>query len=320
VGDASFAAARIGAGFSFDGAGDSIHVANTDDGLDVGAELTLDLWVKGDPANPMDACCQGLVTTDFYELAIAPGIGSRTGVTLTIVDEATGSFEHASDSDLGGHPLVPGVWHHVAGVYDGDVIRMYVDGQQVLEHDKVNDGPIRAMLDGTPLGDSFLAIGSEEGRLNEPGLLYDRYFDGLIDEVTLYDRALSPLEIRAIHAAGEAGKCKVCHPDEAPPVIDCGAPETVAPPDAPLTFTASATDACGAASVTITGWECFMLTKKGRPVDKTEACAATTDGGSFTIDGSGGVGTMITWIVEATDSAGNTATQECAVRVANPNE
>ena len=43
-------------------------------------------------------------------------------------------------------------------------------------------------------------------------------------------------------------------------------------------------------------------------------------GGAFTIEEAGGVGTMITWIVEAADSAGNVAVQECTVRVVSPSE
>ena len=55
---------------------------------------------------------------------------------------------------------------------------------------------------------SFLAIGSEDGRTNEPDLIGNRYFHGLIDEVGLFNRALSESEIQAIYNAGSAGKCK----------------------------------------------------------------------------------------------------------------
>jgi hypothetical protein len=55
---------------------------------------------------------------------------------------------------------------------------------------------------------SFLAIGSEDGRTHDPGVIGNRYFHGLIDEVEVFNRALAPEEIEAIHAAGSAGKCK----------------------------------------------------------------------------------------------------------------
>lgn len=35
-----------------------------------------------------------------------------------------------------------------------------------------------------------------------------RRMDGELDEVSIYNRALSPQEIAAIFAAGQAGKCK----------------------------------------------------------------------------------------------------------------
>jgi len=55
---------------------------------------------------------------------------------------------------------------------------------------------------------SFLAIGSEDGRTNEPDLIGTRYFHGLIDEVVLYNRALTTEEIQMIYDAGSEGKCK----------------------------------------------------------------------------------------------------------------
>jgi hypothetical protein len=49
---------------------------------------------------------------------------------------------------------------------------------------------------------NFFSIGSEEGRTLEPGLTKTRYFKGLIDEVSIYNRALSPEEIAAAYRTG----------------------------------------------------------------------------------------------------------------------
>jgi len=57
------------------------------------------------------------------------------------------------------------------------------------------------------LADSFVAIGSEGGRSSCPSCAGSRFFNGLIDEVTLYNRALSAAEISAIYAATVGGKC-----------------------------------------------------------------------------------------------------------------
>src|SRR5262249_7235871 len=65
AGGATFASGRVGQAFSLDGAGASVNIANAPN-LDVGNHVTIDLWIKGDPSNAMDTCCQGLITTDFY--------------------------------------------------------------------------------------------------------------------------------------------------------------------------------------------------------------------------------------------------------------
>src|SRR5262249_47987828 len=160
-----------------------------------------DFWMKGDPSNAMDTCCQGLITTDFYGIEISGGRDPQVGVTFFVNTDPTGdpaSFRHTSDLAGGGFPVAPGDWHHVAGVYDGFSMNLYVDGQLRAETPQVgNIPPMRST--------SFLAIGSEDGRTNEPFVIGTRYFKGLIDEVEVYNRALSASEIQAIFNAGGAG-------------------------------------------------------------------------------------------------------------------
>ena len=81
----------------------------------------------------------------------------------------------------------------------------------------------------------------------------------------------------------------------------------------------TAEDICDAApSVAITEYDCFMFTKKGRRIDKTDSCVVTFDGTTISILDSGGVGDHITWTVEATDIHGNQSVETCEVLVINP--
>jgi hypothetical protein len=109
--------------------------------------------------------------------------------------------------------------------------------------------------------------------------------------------------------------------DTTPPVISCNSPATIIPPDAPISFTATAEDICSA-SVTpvVLSYDCFKFTKKGKRIDKTESCVVSLDGDTGTIENSGGVGTTIEWVVEATDGSGNTSSETCSVDVINPND
>jgi hypothetical protein len=197
-GDATFALGMVGQAFSFDGDGDFVEVPNAPN-LNPTDQVTIDFWMKADPSNPMEACCQGLVITDFYGLEIAGGVGEVIGILFLTFADIQGA--HSSDLSDGGFPIPPDEWHHFAGVYDGASVKLYADGQFVQEAPAF--GSIPEMLPT-----SFLAIGSEDGRTNEPELIGERYFHGLIDEVELFNRALTSEEIQAIHDAGSAGKCK----------------------------------------------------------------------------------------------------------------
>lgn len=202
TGSLNFDIGMVGQAFRFDGIDDSINVSNKNDVFDLGEQWSIDLWMKADPDNPMKDCCQGLVTTDFYALELA-----GRGVYLAIYDDATGGLE-STDASVGAL-FLPNIWYHITGVYNGTQARTYVNG--VLKHTYTMSNPvpvpIKPMLDRTEFGDSFLAIGSEEGRHNEPYLRFNRYFKGLIDEVSIYKRVLYESEIQALFAAGTAGKC-----------------------------------------------------------------------------------------------------------------
>ncbi len=73
-------------------------------------------------------------------------------------------------------------WHFAAGVFDGSAFRLYVDGE------------LRVTASGTG------SIAAAPNNLNigrDPSNPY-RMFDGIIDEVRLYDRALTAAEIAAL--------------------------------------------------------------------------------------------------------------------------
>ncbi len=74
------------------------------------------------------------------------------------------------------------VWHHVAGVSDGTGTTLYLDGKLVARnHESVRFGSPTALI-----------IGAND---NGP----QRYFDGLIDEVMVFERAFSEDEVRQLY-------------------------------------------------------------------------------------------------------------------------
>lgn len=86
---------------------------------------------------------------------------------------------------------VPGQWHHVAGVYDGNEVRYYVDGQLA------GSEPMPEELRGAQLWeaeDVDLMVGKCSGRRS----WHDTHIVGAIDELVIYDRALRPHQIQAL--------------------------------------------------------------------------------------------------------------------------
>lgn len=112
---------------------------------------------------------------------------------------------------------------------------------------------------------------------------------------------------------------KIDRVDTTAPEAFCNAPATIVPPDAPIGFTATATDGCDpGVSVEITDFDCFQFTKKGKRIDKTQSCVVQVNGDTITILDSGGVNDRIRWTARATDDCGNFADTLCELVVVNP--
>jgi hypothetical protein len=110
-----------------------------------------------------------------------------------------GRSNNAATFISNGPDLRDGMFHHVALTLDRNAPNggnLYVDGQVVLTFDPT---PFAGSLSNS----APLNIGNDQ----------DNPFTGLIDELSVYNRALSLAEVLAIRQAGAAGKCK------APPVI-----------------------------------------------------------------------------------------------------
>jgi beta-glucanase (GH16 family) len=104
--------------------------------------------------------------------------------------------------------------------------------------------------------------------------------------------------------------------DETAPVVACGAAGNVSPPDAPITFTATAEDNCGVADVEVRAPMCWKINGRGKRIDVP--CLVDFAGADFTIRNTGGVGTYIAWEAVAIDASGTETVEYCEVEVVNP--
>jgi len=187
VNGVSFVNGEVGQAFSFNGS-DYVSIPDSPSLDQFNTNITIELWLKSNQsgANPD---WRGIVTKGnaSWRLQAYPGTGTLDFIT-------TGP----SNLNLVGNRNVnDGNWHHVAGVYDGTNKYLYVDG--TLDVSTPTTGSISQISQPVYIGNTP----------NAPG---NYIFNGLIDEVSLYNRALSASEIQAIYAAGSAGKCNNFEP------------------------------------------------------------------------------------------------------------
>lgn len=127
------------------------------------------------------------------------GFGMIKGGNLRfgVTDTAHQNDESFHDFDTQGGVLTVNSWNHVAAVYNQDLgeRQIFVNGIKVADR---TDPPFKI----------FQSIASFTCGAQEfaPGMIGSN-FPGKIDELSLYDRALSPDEIAGIYQAGSYGKC-----------------------------------------------------------------------------------------------------------------
>jgi hypothetical protein len=217
------AAGLIGTAFDFDGGNDGITVADDDSLNFAGTDsLSFEAWVKIENGTT----CQGnkvFIGKFNGSLSYAWWLGCGLVVDGD-PNSATIAMFHLEDDNhaflllKGTTPLNDNSWHHVVGVRDNasDTNYLYVDGVQENSGSKDYNGSFSDPLLQAPITLGFFQSGY---RLN-----------GILDEVAIYKKALSPDEIQA-HYNGGAGQ-SYCN-SAADPVDD----DLETDEDAPVGFT-----------------------------------------------------------------------------------
>lgn len=225
----NYAAGRVGAGFEFKGHTNFARIpAAPALNVSVGSGLTIEGWIY-----PRDIAGFHPIWEWSDRLT-----GSAIGAHLWIgrLPSSNGElFANIVGSDNSQHPfwtgngvLAPNVWQHVALTYDktSGIARILRNGQVVAQ---VNLGSF------TPKTDIDVFIGRRPG--DSPGdWTYNTWFNGVLDELSLYDRALGTNEIAAIYAARGEGKCAL-----PPTVLAVTPPSALVNEGETVSFTVSAT-------------------------------------------------------------------------------
>ncbi len=180
---------RIGqSSFYFDGVNDFVRVPNAA-ALNT-SMVTVEAWVKSDQTGPNQYI---LAKGADYDRAASYGLytGANGGLQFYIADATT-----VVQSGDAGSGVWDAEWHHVVGTYDGKAVRLFVDGVEVG-----TGSPTNIAIDYAMGSTQDLYIGNYGFTA---GLSNTFAFRGLIDEPSIYDRALTAAQIQALYANGKA--------------------------------------------------------------------------------------------------------------------
>ena len=163
---------RFGRALLFDGVNDWVTVSDSSS-LDLISGMTVEAWVY-------------------------PTVVMNLGNTIVVKEDGTANSAYylyanedsnrpISGARIGGYQVVSGPsalpvkkWSHLASTYDGQSLRLFVNGNEVAR--RPQSGKI-------PVSGGKLRIGGNA--------IWGEYFTGRIDEVRIYNRALSQAEIVA---------------------------------------------------------------------------------------------------------------------------
>jgi N-acetylneuraminic acid mutarotase len=206
-GVASYVPGEVGSALNFDGS-NYVQIPSNSNGLQPPQQITLDGWIKpvfaGRPSQVADA---DIIIEKFDNLANGYSLSVAMDPTSALFFQAPpGGVPLGTPAfflNVGGIPNqifgstpIPndGLFHLMAGTYDGNFMRLYLDGVEVASR------PITGSIQHA--GTATIFVGREN--------VFPRNSKAAIDELEFFDRGLTATEIQDIFNAGSAGKCNLC--------------------------------------------------------------------------------------------------------------
>ncbi|MGH2556972.1 MAG: LamG-like jellyroll fold domain-containing protein [Actinomycetota bacterium] len=162
---------RYGKALQFDGSNDMVTIADSVS-LDLTDGMTLEAWVR-----PTSESGWRTVLLKEQPDGLAYGMYSSNNS-----NQPPSLYGHISSdvAAIGDDRLPMSTWCHLAGTFDGQTLRLYVDGDLVATRSLAGD----LRTSNTPL-----RIGGNQ--------VWGEYFRGTVDDVRIYDRPLSQSEIQS---------------------------------------------------------------------------------------------------------------------------
>jgi hypothetical protein len=170
------------------GSSQSLSIADgSQTGLDVTGDLSICLWVKPEstPGTDRTFVSKYVLTGDQRQYVFQ--VLSTGEIDCVLSPDGTSGITRAT----GASTLGTGTWKHIAVVYNGTDIRLYING--VLDSNGASNP--KAYTGGIFNGSGTFRIGAFGNTPSE-------FYDGLMDEVAIFDRELTAAEVNGIYNDG----------------------------------------------------------------------------------------------------------------------
>ena len=264
-GGATYATGEVGQAFSLNGS--TAYVSAPDNASLHPSSLTVEGWFK-------------IIGTTGIRMLAAKSIGTGVENSFLVFIAADGTMGagvgDGASTDMLASSTAPttGVWHHFAYVYDsaGTAQALYLDGALVnaATTSKVIAYDTNPLLIGAESNNSTLGF----------------FFSGGIDELTIYNRALTSTEVQTVAGAGTFGKCYIA---ATPPAITGFTPSSG--------YTGSSvvitgTDFTAVSAVKFNGTSATFTGNSSAQITATVPVSATT--GTISVVAGGGTATSAT--------------------------
>ncbi len=218
------ASGKYGGALSFDGINDWLTVADSNS-LDLTTGMTLEAWVNPTTINGWETVLLKEATSELAYSLYADNNGTDSGGPrrpAAYVRQGGTSY-----TTVGSAQLAIGQWAHLAATYDGSALKLYVN---------------------STLAGTFNVSGSintTTGALRAGGnSVWSEWFNGLIDEIRVYNHALTQPEIQA-----DMNTPITSGPDTTPPNVAITSPTAGASVFGVVDVMATASDNVGVVGV-----------------------------------------------------------------------
>ena len=192
---------KFGGALDFDGTDDYVDCGNPSI-LNFGTgDFTISAWIKMTSSQKSTIWANGGDDSGGIRYTLSMGESNDNRITM-LVDDNSDKIR-AEGATL----VTDGVWHHVVGMREGTTLRTCVDG---IYEDGINDLPVGYDLSGTSQKNAYIGVIASQ----EDGTLI-KFFAGLIDDVAIWNRALTPEEISYLWNNGDGNPVDVSDPGQA---------------------------------------------------------------------------------------------------------